>query len=240
MAKLGINIDHVATIREARKTIEPDPLYAAFLAETAGCHGITIHLREDERHIKTEDLYMIKEKIRTRLNLEMSINSRIVNIACKVVPNSSCLVPEKREEITTEGGLAVSANLREIAEVVNKLKKNGITVSLFIDAVKNEIHAAKKSGADCIEIHTGTYANAVSEKDIKLELRKITEGIILAKSLGLTVNAGHGLTYFNIEPLAMNQDIYEFNIGHAVISRAVFWGMERAVKDMLALLGYQV
>ncbi len=234
MAKLGVNIDHVATLREVRKTIEPNLLYAASLAEMAGCDGITIHLREDERHIKKEDVYTLKKNIRTRLNLEISLNKKIVRIAEDVKPESICLVPENRQEVTTEGGLDVISNKKSIKDIARNFHLKGIKVSLFIEPDKRQIQSAHECGATMIELHTGSYANA--KKDRQVELERINNAVELAVSLGITVNAGHGLTYFNVEPISKNPHICELNIGHSIISRAVLVGMERAVKDMLDII----
>ena len=234
MATLGVNIDHVATIREARKTIEPNLIHAAFLAEMAGCDGITIHLREDQRHIKKEDVYTLKKNIRTRLNLEMALNKEVLAIAKDVKPHSVCLVPESRREVTTEGGLNVALNKKMIKNVIRDFHLEGIEVSLFIEPEEKQIEIVKECGATLIELHTGRYANA--ENDKHLELERINKAVDFATSLELTVNAGHGLTYFNVAPLAKNQQIREFNIGHSIISRAVLVGMEKAVGDMLKIL----
>ena len=235
MAQLGVNIDHIATIREARKTTEPSLIQAASLAEMAGCDSITIHLREDERHIKKEDVYVLKRHLRTRLNLEMSLSRDIVNIAKDVKPQSVCLVPENRKEVTTEGGLEIASRPAKIKSLIDEFHDLGIKVSLFIDPDPKGIEMAKTCGADMIELHTGAYANASAGRR-ELELAQISNGVDIGLSLGLVVNAGHGLTYFNIKPLAVNPGIHEFNIGHSIISRAVLVGMDRAVKDMLAIL----
>ena len=236
MALLGVNIDHVATIREARKTTEPSPLLAAYLCELAGAHSITVHLREDQRHIKTKDVFELKEKIQTRLNLEMSLNKKIVEIATKVLPNSCCLVPEKREELTTEGGLSLYSEEKKIRKTIEQLKSKNIQVSLFIDPNEKNIEMAHHCGADMVEIHTGNYANAKTKKSQNKELEKIHRVLKKARELDLSVNLGHGINYFNVQALARMKEIHEFNIGHSIISRAVLVGMEKAVRDMIKLL----
>lgn len=238
MALLGVNIDHVATLRQARRGFEPDPLQAAMACETAGCHGITVHLREDARHIQKDDVLILQNRIRTRLNLEMALRKDIVDFACELKPRAVCIVPESREEITTEGGLSVAGREKETADAVKRLQAAGIEVSLFIEADPKQIRASRETGATHIEIHTGSYANAKSPKETTLELEKIFRGADLARELGLVVNAGHGLNYHNIQPLAREPRFHEFNIGHAIVSRAVFTGLEAAVRDMLHLLGY--
>lgn len=236
MKKLGLNIDHVATVREARKTIEPDPVYAATIAELAGADGITVHLREDRRHINDRDVKLLSRFIKTKLNLEMAATSEMVGIAKKVKPFSSTIVPEKREEVTTEGGLDVIGNFEHIRETTKTLKKTGIIVSLFVDPVLEQIQASKESGAEYIEIHTGIYCEVFGKKGESRELEKIRKAAFFASSIGLGVNAGHGLNYKNIIPVLEITPIEEFNIGHAIISRAVFVGLYQAVREMVALL----
>ncbi|NIS74473.1 MAG: pyridoxine 5'-phosphate synthase [Deltaproteobacteria bacterium] len=236
MKKLGLNIDHVATVREARKTIEPDPVYAATIAELAGADGITVHLREDRRHINDRDVFLLSQFIKTKLNLEMAATSEMVGIAKKVKPFSSTIVPEKREEVTTEGGLDVIGNFEHIRETTKTLKKTGIIVSLFVDPVLDQIQASKESGAEYIEIHTGTYCEVFGKKRKSPELEKIRKAAFFASSIGLGVNAGHGLNYKNIIPVLEITPIEEFNIGHAIISRAVFVGLYQAVREMVALI----
>ncbi len=233
---LGVNIDHIATIREARKTDEPDPVFAAYLAELAGADGITVHLREDRRHIQDRDLEILGETVSTSLNLEMALAPDIVEVALEIVPDQATLVPEKREEVTTEGGLDVLGNKDAIAEVVAQLKDAGSVVSLFIEPTVAQIDASLEVGADAIEIHTGAYANAGSEKEVVETLRQIQEAAKYAHGKGLTVNAGHGLTYNNVRPVVEIPEIVELNIGHSIIARAAFVGIERAVKEMIALL----
>jgi len=234
--KLGVNVDHVATIREARKTIEPDPLEAALLAEKGGCDSIVVHLREDRRHINDEDLRRIKKSISTRLNLEMSIADEIVEIARDIHPDQATLVPEKRQEITTEGGLDVVGLKARVKEVVRVLKKSGIVVNLFIDPEEKQVEASGEIDADAIELHTGIYANADTEDGRQKELAKVKQCAVLGKKLGLIVNAGHGLTYKNVSPIAAIKGIEELNIGHSIVSQAVFVGMEEAVRKIKALI----
>ena len=237
MAILGVNIDHVATLRQARREKEPDPVEAALLCEKAGCHSIVCHLREDRRHINDEDVRRLRKEIKTRLNLEMSTANEIVNIAIDIKPNQATLVPEKREEITTEGGLDVISFFDRISSVVQRLQSNGIVTSLFIDPEIRQIEASKKTGAKAIEIHTGRYANARTPKEKEKEFFSIVEAAITGKKLGMTVNAGHGLNYENTKKLCSINEIEEFNIGHSIISRSVFTGLENAVKEMLSLIG---
>ncbi len=237
MTKLGVNIDHIATLRQARRGAEPDPVKAALIAEKAGCHSIVAHLREDRRHINDSDIKRLKKEIKTFLNLEMSVNEEIVKIAAELRPHQATLVPEKREEITTEGGLDVILHMRKVLDVVRRLQSKGINVSLFIDPENKQIDAAAKAGAKIIEIHTGRYANAVGAKEKEKELRIIRSTAEFALSMGLVVNAGHGLNYENVSRIAAIDGIYELNIGHSIISRAVFSGIEDAVKDMLKLIG---
>lgn len=231
MIKLGVNIDHVATLRQARMGIEPDVLEAAQIVEKAGADGITVHLREDRRHIQDNDVYNIKKHISLPLNLEMACSDDIVNIACDVVPNTCTIVPEKRMEITTEGGLDALGQYSTVAKVVERLQKKGIKVSLFIEPDNSQIDAAKKMGAEFIEIHTGLYANTEGEKQLH-ELERIKKAASYAHSIGLIVNAGHGLNYTNTQKMAEIEHMYEFNIGHSIISRAVFTGLYDAVMEM--------
>ncbi|MBA6264209.1 MAG: pyridoxine 5-phosphate synthase [Colwellia sp.] len=233
---LGVNVDHIATLREVRGTNYPDPVYAASVAEHAGADGITVHLREDRRHIQDRDIHVLKQTLHTRMNLEMAVTDEMLAIACEVKPVFCCLVPEKREELTTEGGLDVVANLDKITRAVTQLSAAGIETSLFIDADKNQIDAAIASKAPYIEIHTGHYADAENEQDQKIELIRLIEGIKYAHANGLKVNAGHGLNYFNVKPIAAIEEIIELNIGHAIIARAVIDGLDRAVRDMKQLM----
>ena len=238
MANLGVNIDHIATVRQARGGTEPDPVAAAVLAELGGADGITIHLREDRRHIQDRDLRLLRQTIKTKLNLEMAATDEMVRIALEVKPEMCTLVPEKRQELTTEGGLDVRFNLEIVAGAVDRLQDGGISVSLFIDPDSDQIKAASKAGADCIEIHTGAFAEARVWKVQEQELIKIENAVKLAKKLGMGVNAGHGLNYTNIKKVAATGGIEEFNIGHAIISRALFVGLERAVREMVDLVKY--
>ncbi|MDB9493897.1 pyridoxine 5'-phosphate synthase [Spirulina major CS-329] len=232
MLTLGVNIDHIATIRQARRTIEPEPVAAAFLAELAGADGITAHLREDRRHIQDRDIRLLRETVQTHLNLEMAATDEMVQIALEVKPDYATLVPEKREEVTTEGGLNLLGDLDRYCQVCDRLQSAGIPVSWFIDADPDQIAAAAKTQAQFIELHTGTYANATREEDCDRELAILTQGAELARSLGLRINAGHGLTYRNVYPVASIPHMEELNIGHTIISRASLIGMERAVQDM--------
>ncbi|EGR1893917.1 pyridoxine 5'-phosphate synthase [Vibrio vulnificus] len=233
---LGVNIDHVATLRNARGTKYPDPVHAAEVAERAGADGITIHLREDRRHITDRDVRILRETLQTRMNLEMAVTDEMIEIALKTQPEYVCLVPEKREELTTEGGLDVAGHLDKIKAATEKLTAAGIKVSLFIDADREQIDAAKACGAPFIELHTGHYADAATEADQLDELKKIAAGASYAADLGITVNAGHGLTYHNVAPIAALPEIYELNIGHAIIGRAVFDGLHKSVADMKAIM----
>jgi len=233
MPKLGVNIDHVATLRQARKTVPyPDPIMAAYICEGAGCDSIVCHLREDRRHIIDKDVLRLKKEVKTRLNLEMSIAPEIVDIACSVKPDYATLVPEKREELTTEGGLDVIKNFNKIKKAVSRLHKNGIAVSLFVDPTKEAIKASKDIGVDIVELHTGEYANAKNKLESKKELDIIKRAVDEGLSSGLTVNAGHGLNYENVIPVAIIPGIEELNIGHAIISYAVLYGLEEAVRKM--------
>jgi len=238
MAKLGLNVDHVATLRQARGGVEPDPVTAAAMGELAGAEGITIHLREDRRHIQDRDLELIRRTVKTKLNLEMAATQEMVRIALKVKPDQVTLVPEKRQELTTEGGLDVILNQKLVADAVKRLRDGGITVSLFVDPSQEQIKAANKSGADYIEIHTGAYAETHGWKNQLQELEKIDAAIKLARKVGMGVNAGHGLNYVNIKPLAAIGGIEEYNIGHSIMARAILVGMDRAVRDMVELIKY--
>jgi pyridoxine 5-phosphate synthase len=232
-----VNVDHVATVREARGIAEPDPVLAAALAELAGCDGIIVHLREDRRHIQDRDLELLRKTVKTKLNLEMASVPEMVTIAKKIKPDIATLVPEKRQELTTEGGLDVIAQAKSVKKSVQALQKAGITVSLFIDPNPKQIEAAKdKIGADYVEIHTGAFAEARDRDQEKREVRKISEAVDLAFRIGLGVNAGHGLDYHNIRQLLAIELIEEFSIGHSIIARALMVGMAQAVKEMLALI----
>jgi pyridoxine 5-phosphate synthase len=234
--RLSVNIDHIATIRQARRGSEPDPVAAAVLAELAGAEGIIAHLREDRRHVQDRDLRLLRETVQTKLNLEMAATEEMQRIALEVKPEITTLVPEKREELTTEGGLEVALRTDFLKSYISRLQQGGIVVSLFIDPDDNQIAAARKSGADWVEIHTGAYANAKTEKDRGREFEKITEAAKLAGSLGLRVGAGHGLNYVNVRKIARIPEVEELNIGHSIISRAALVGMERAVREMKALI----
>jgi len=233
---LGVNIDHVATLRNARGTDYPSPLEAAFVAERAGADGITIHLREDRRHIKDQDVRDIVSNIHTRLNLELAVTNEMLDIACEVKPVSCCLVPEKREELTTEGGLDVAGNFTRLKQACSTLSAENILISPFIDPDKTQIDAVKEAGATMLELHTGCYADATTEKQQQTELERIAVAAKYADSLGLQVNAGHGLHYFNVEAVAEIPEIIELNIGHSIIARAVIGGLDAAVRDMKALM----
>jgi pyridoxine 5-phosphate synthase len=233
---LGINIDHIATLRQARGTQYPDPVQAAFVAEQAGADGITIHLREDRRHIIDRDVYLLKQTLNTRMNLEMAATEEMINIALEVQPTYVCLVPEKREELTTEGGLDVAGNFELIKDATQRLLAAGIQVSLFIDADNQQIDAAKNTGATIIEVHTGAYADATTEKEQLSELNRIQEGCTYAHSIGLQVNAGHGLHYHNVQAIAAIPEVIELNIGHAIIAHAAIHGLAPAVREMKDIL----
>lgn len=238
MARLGVNIDHVATLRNARGGSEPDPVAAAAIAELAGADGITVHLREDRRHIKDRDLEILRQTVQTRLNLEMAATDEMVAIALAIKPECVTLVPEKRAELTTEGGLDVRIHQEALKKVVEKLQEGGIIVSLFVDPDPDQIKAANKVGADYIEIHTGSFAEAQNWKEEQQELIKIENAVKLARKLDLGVNAGHGLNYVNVKKVAAIGGIEEFNIGHSIMSRAILVGLHKAVRDMSELVRY--
>ncbi len=233
--ELGINIDHVATLRNARGTVYPDPIKAAQLAEEAGADLITLHLREDRRHIKDADLIALRPLIKTRMNLECAITPEMLNIACKIKPHDVCLVPEKREEVTTEGGLDVLGKLEIVKAATKQLQDAGIRVSLFIDPEENQIQAAKDVGATVVELHTGRYAD-LSGTQQEAELVRIRKAAQFGKSIGLRVNAGHGLHEGNVMPIAAITELSELNIGHAIVAEALFKGWQQAIKDMKALM----
>lgn len=232
MPTLGVNIDHIATIRQARRTVEPDPVAAAVLAELAGADGITVHLREDRRHIQDRDVRLLRQTVRSHLNLEMAATDEMVAIALDIKPDYVTLVPERREEVTTEGGLDVAGQIDRIKLVVDQLQTAGIPVSLFIDAESRQITAATLIRAQFIELHTGRYAEATNEASRAKELEVLAKGCQQAIAAGLRVNAGHGLTYWNVYPIARLQGMEELNIGHTIISRAALVGIERAVREM--------
>lgn len=233
---LGVNIDHVATLRNARGGVDPDPIQAAEICEKSGATSITTHLREDRRHIKDQDVKTLKKILKTNLNLEMAVTDEMQKIALSVKPHSVCLVPEKRQEVTTEGGLDVVSRLNRITEFVQPLLDAGILVSLFIDPSKEQVYAAAKTGAQFIELHTGQYSMAFGTPDETEEFEKLREASRLAHALGLKVNAGHGLNYENVYRMKQIEDLYELNIGHSIIARSVFVGLEQAVNEMKNLI----
>jgi len=233
---LGVNIDHVATVRNARGTVYPDPLRAALLAEQAGADLITLHLREDRRHIKDADVLAIRPQLLTRMNLEAAVTQEMIDFACKVRPQDVCLVPERREEVTTEGGLDVIRYYKDVEAAVKQLAGEGIRVSLFIDADEQQIAAAAAVGAPVIELHTGRYAEAEEEEEVARELARIKLGVRAGIKHGLRVNAGHGLHYTNVQPIAAIPEIHELNIGHAIVAHSIFVGWEHAVREMKAIM----
>jgi len=233
---LGVNIDHIATLRQARGTRYPDPIQAAIEAEEAGADGITLHLREDRRHIQDRDVDMLKNILQTRMNLEMAVTEEMLSIAERIQPEHCCLVPEKREELTTEGGLNVIAQIEKISQACERLGSRGIEVSLFIDPDPKQIDAAIRCKAPTIEIHTGHYADATHSTEQQSELKRIKDAVQYAHVKGLIVNAGHGLNYHNTQAIAAIPNIFELNIGHAIIARSVFTGLKQAVKDMKTLI----
>lgn len=235
MAKLAVNVDHIATVRQARRTIEPDPVVAAAIAELAGAEGIIIHLREDRRHIQDRDLHILKQTVKTKLNLEMAATEEMIRIAGQTKPDMVTLVPEKREELTTEGGLDISRKPL-LKKAITTLKKDGILVSFFINPEPADVKVSRGLGADFVEIHTGRYADAQNEAEKEQELSRIRKAVETAHRLKLRINAGHGLNYINIKPLVAWPEIEELSIGHSIIARAVLVGMEKAVKEMLALI----
>ena len=232
MPTLGVNIDHVATLRQARQTTEPDPIWAAAAAELGGADQITVHLREDRRHIQDRDLQLLKQTVNVRLNLECACVDEMLAIACELKPHQVCLVPEKRTEVTTEGGLDVLGNQSKVGQAITRLTEAGIFVSLFIDPADDQIEASKQLAAGAVELHTGAYAEARYSPGAQTELAKLAAGSKLAKSLGLRVDAGHGLTYKNVTPIVQIPEIEELNIGHSIVSRSVFVGMQQAVREM--------
>ncbi|MER3445649.1 MAG: pyridoxine 5'-phosphate synthase [Candidatus Dadabacteria bacterium] len=235
MPRLNVNIDHVATLRQARRGMEPDPILAAYLVELAGADGIVAHLREDRRHIQDRDIRILREVVKTKLNLEMAPTPEMIGIALDVKPDMVTLVPERREEITTEGGLDVLGNSEKILGVVEKLKESGLFVSLFMDPDLDQIRAAKTVGADMVEIHTGRYAEAKQDWEKEAKLREIEEAVSITLGLGLRVAAGHGLNYINVKRIVRIDGIEELNIGHSIISRAIIVGIERAVREMIEI-----
>ncbi|MFM8735018.1 MAG: pyridoxine 5'-phosphate synthase [Pirellulales bacterium] len=236
MATLGVNIDHVATVRQARRTVEPDPVWAAALAELGGADAITVHLREDRRHIQDRDLEVLRQTVQVKLNLECAIAPAMIDVACRVKPCQVTLVPEKREEITTEGGLDVLAHHAATAEAVRRLRDAGVAVSLFIDPCPRQIDASVDLGAVAAELHTGCYANAATETGRHEELVKLSRAGVMVRQAGLELNAGHGLTYRNVVPVARLEGMGELNIGHSIVARAVFVGLTQAVREMKSLI----
>lgn len=235
MLFLGVNIDHVATLRQVRLASYPDPVEIAPLVERAGAHGITVHLREDRRHIQDDDVRRLRKIITTRLNLELALNEEIIRIALEIRPDEVCLVPERRAELTTEGGLDVVSQKEKIREVVDRFHEKGIKTSLFIDPDPVQIEASFATGTDMVELHTGRYAESTGEIREK-EYQRLCEGAKRAASLGLQVNAGHGLNYENTSPIAAIRELHTLNIGHAIVARALFVGMEQAVREMLEVM----
>jgi pyridoxine 5-phosphate synthase len=235
MASLGVNIDHIANVRQARRTVEPDPVSYALLAELGGADGITVHLREDRRHIQDRDVELLRHTVRSRLNLEMAATAEMEAIALRIRPDMVTLVPEKREEVTTEGGLDVAGQQEGLSVLVGRLQAAGIAVSLFVDAEAAQLEACASSGARWVELHTGSYAEAGWSEQPR-ELARLSEGSFIARSLGLRVNAGHGLTYQNVEPVAAIEGMEELNIGHTIVARALAVGLEQAVREMKALV----
>jgi pyridoxine 5-phosphate synthase len=235
MASLGVNIDHIANVRQARRTVEPDPVTYALLAELGGADGITVHLREDRRHIQDRDVELLRATVRSRLNLEMAATEEMEAIALRIRPDLVTLVPEKRQEVTTEGGLDVAGQQDSLTELVGRLQAAGIAVSLFVDADAPQLEASAATGARWVELHTGTYAEAGWSEQPR-ELARLNEGSFIARSLGLRVNAGHGLTYQNVEPVAAIEGMEELNIGHTIVARALAVGLEQAVREMKALV----
>jgi pyridoxine 5-phosphate synthase len=236
MIKLGVNIDHVATVRQARGTTYPSVVEAALAAERGGADGITVHLREDRRHIQDADVPALLAVVRTKVNLEMAVTPEMVAIACRLKPADACLVPERREEVTTEGGLDVAGNAAAVRDAVRRLQDSGVRVSLFIDADPVQVDASGASGADAVEIHTGRYADAADGGASRAELERVRAGVERAHAAALIVNAGHGLTLDNVEPIAALPQVAELNIGHSIVARALFVGMEEATREMKALI----
>jgi pyridoxine 5-phosphate synthase len=232
---LGVNIDHVATVRQARRARYPDPLYAALMAEEAGADSITLHLREDRRHIQDRDVTTMREALQTRMNLEMAVTEEMIRIAQRVLPQDCCLVPESREEVTTEGGLDVLGQSARIGDAVQALGKSGIRVSLFVDPDPEQIEAAHRAGAPVIELHTGAYSDSTGAA-LAREFERLCAAAKFAARLGLIVNAGHGLNYHNVEPIAAIPEIVELNIGHAIVARSITDGLAKAVRDMKGLM----
>ncbi len=236
MAYLSVNIDYVAVIRESRKTDEPDPVYAAGIVELAGAYGITVHLREDRRHIVDRDVRILREIVRLPFNLEMAATDEMLGIASDIIPDQVTFVPEKRQEITTEGGLDVIGNKKKMSQAIDKMKEKGIITSLFIDPDLKQIEMSKEIGAECVELHTGEYANAKNPGDIELHLTSLVNSAQFADKIGLEVHAGHGLTYLNVTKISDVPDIKGLYIGHSIMARAIYVGLDRAVREMLQLI----
>jgi len=236
MLELGVNIDHIATVRQARQTVEPDPVWAAALAELGGADGITVHLREDRRHIQDRDVNLLRETVRCKLNLEMACAEEIIRYACKIRPDQATLVPERREEITTEGGLDVDSQPDTVKKIVKRLQERGIVVSLFLDPDPKQIESGIKTGCDAVEIHTGCYALAETAKKRNAELQRIQTAGKMIHSAGIRLHAGHGLTYHNVLPIASIPNMVELNIGHSIVARALMVGMKEAVAEMKRLM----
>ena len=236
MPSLGVNIDHVATVRQARMTNEPDPIWAAALAELGGADGITLHLREDRRHIQDRDLHLMMQTVAVKLNLELACDDEVLKIACNARPHQATLVPERREEVTTEGGLDVAGSKQRVADATKRLKDAGIVVNLFLDPDPAQIEAGHAVGADAVELHTGAYASAAAQLASPEQLEKLLAAGQLVREAGLTLHAGHGLTYRNVRPIAEMPGMCELNIGHSIISRAIMVGLEQAVRDMKRLI----
>jgi pyridoxine 5-phosphate synthase len=236
MALLGVNIDHVATVREARKTNEPDPVWAASLAELGGADGITLHLREDRRHIQERDLHLLRQTVTVKLNLELACDEEVLRIACDAKPYQATLVPERREEVTTEGGLDAASQRSRVGDAVKRLHDAGIVVSLFLDPDQTQIDAAAALGADAVELHTGAYAHATARFAGQEELAALQQAGKHVLNSGLTLHAGHGLTYRNVKPVAAIPHMGELNIGHSIVARAIMVGLEQAVRDMKRLI----
>ncbi|UCD72265.1 MAG: pyridoxine 5'-phosphate synthase [Syntrophobacterales bacterium] len=236
MTRLGVNIDHVATLRQARAVKYPDPVVAAALVEMAGADGIVVHLREDRRHIQDRDLHILRETIKTKLNLEMAATPEMVKIALDTKPHMATLVPEKRRELTTEGGLNVRGNKGPLLKTIARLKDAGIAVSLFIDPDGHQIQISREVGADFVELHTGNYCDATTKDEEDREYKKILDAVGIAYDAGLSINAGHGLNYFNVRRIAEISKVEELSIGHSIVARAILVGLDRAVRDMIELI----
>lgn len=236
MAHLGVNIDHVATVRQARRTYEPDPVWAAALAELGGADGITVHLREDRRHIQDRDLRLLRETVTVKLNLELACSDEVLDIACQIKPTQATLVPENRQEVTTEGGLDVIGQRERLKTAIGRLKSAGIVVSLFLDADRRQIEAGHQLGAEAVELHTGQYALAPLGQAQQTELEKLVAGAVAIVERGMTLHAGHGLTYRNVQPVARIAQMSELNIGHSIVARALMVGFQQAVREMKELI----